>query len=186
MTPRPRRRRSPRAGSSPFTTRSDAATVVGTSRNAPVELRVATPEDYGSALFQATGSDAARRRGDAPRAAVNHFHASEDALYASLGLAFIAARAAPGHRRNRSRRDRLRCRRSSNAGHPRRPAHAHDLQRWARPARRRWSRAAHALGYEYIAITDHSAGAAASRTLARDDIAQQRDEIDGCASSFPG
>ncbi len=39
----------------------------------------------------------------------------------------------------------------------------------------------HALGYEYVAITDHSSGAAASRTLARDDIAHQLDDIDAAA-----
>ena len=44
----------------------------------------------------------------------------------------------------------------------------------------------HALGYEYIAITDHSSGAAASRTLARDDIAHQRDDIDVLREQFPG
>ena len=44
----------------------------------------------------------------------------------------------------------------------------------------------HALGYEYIAITDHSSGAAASRTLARDDIARQREEIDALRERFPG
>ena len=44
----------------------------------------------------------------------------------------------------------------------------------------------HALGYEYIAITDHSSGAAASRTLARDDISRQREEIDALRDRFPG
>ena len=44
----------------------------------------------------------------------------------------------------------------------------------------------HALGYEYIAITDHSSGAAASRTLARDDISQQLDEIAALRVHFPG
>jgi DNA polymerase (family 10) len=44
----------------------------------------------------------------------------------------------------------------------------------------------HALGYEYIAITDHSEGAAASRTLTRDQIARQRDEIDRLRESVAG
>ena len=42
-----------------------------------------------------------------------------------------------------------------------------------------------ALGYEYIAISDHSEGAAASRTLAGDQIARQRDEIDRIRARFP-
>ena len=41
-------------------------------------------------------------------------------------------------------------------------------------------------GNEYIAITDHSSGAAASRTLARGDISRQRDEIDALRDRFPG
>ncbi len=44
----------------------------------------------------------------------------------------------------------------------------------------------HALGYEYIAITDHSAGAMAARTLGYDEIARQRDEIDSLRERFPG
>ena len=43
----------------------------------------------------------------------------------------------------------------------------------------------HALGYEYIAITDHSSGAAASRTLARDDIAHQLEDIELLREQFP-
>lgn len=37
--------------------------------------------------------------------------------------------------------------------------------------------AARQLGYEYVAITDHSPSAAASRTLTLDRLAQQRDEV---------
>ena len=42
------------------------------------------------------------------------------------------------------------------------------------------------LGYEYIAITDHSEGAAASRTMSQDDIARQREEIDRLRERVPG
>ncbi len=42
-----------------------------------------------------------------------------------------------------------------------------------------------ALGYEYMAITDHSWGANASRTLAVNAIARQRDEIDEMRARFP-
>jgi DNA polymerase (family 10) len=44
----------------------------------------------------------------------------------------------------------------------------------------------HRLGYEYIAITDHSSGSAASRTLQIDQIAEQRDVIDGLRGRYPG
>jgi DNA polymerase (family 10) len=42
-----------------------------------------------------------------------------------------------------------------------------------------------ALGYEYMAITDHSSGASASRTLALDAIGRQRDEIDEMRERYP-
>jgi DNA polymerase (family 10) len=42
------------------------------------------------------------------------------------------------------------------------------------------------LGYEYIAITDHSQGAAASRTLSVDDVARQREEIERLRAGLPG
>ena len=46
-----------------------------------------------------------------------------------------------------------------------------------RDSLRQMVHAARLLGYEYIAITDHSEHAGASRTLTLDDLARQRDEI---------
>ena len=46
--------------------------------------------------------------------------------------------------------------------------------------------ACHALGYEYIAITDHSPRSAASRTLTLDGVAQQGDEIAELREKYPG
>jgi DNA polymerase (family 10) len=46
--------------------------------------------------------------------------------------------------------------------------------------------AAHALGYEYIAITDHSPTAAASRVLSIDRLRLQAAEIDGMRARYPG
>lgn len=42
------------------------------------------------------------------------------------------------------------------------------------------------LGYEYVAITDHSEHAWSSRTLAADDVARQREEIDGIRARVRG
>jgi DNA polymerase (family 10) len=42
-----------------------------------------------------------------------------------------------------------------------------------------------ALGYEYMAITDHSARAAAARTLTVDNVKKQADEIAGLRERFP-
>jgi DNA polymerase (family 10) len=41
------------------------------------------------------------------------------------------------------------------------------------------------LGYEYIAVTDHSDRAAASRTVSRGDLSRQRDEIDAIRDRYP-
>jgi DNA polymerase (family 10) len=46
--------------------------------------------------------------------------------------------------------------------------------------------AARALGYDYIAITDHSRRARASRTLAASEIARQREEIDRVQAGLDG
>jgi DNA polymerase (family X) len=46
--------------------------------------------------------------------------------------------------------------------------------------------AAHALGYAYVAITDHSPTAAASRVLSLDRIRQQAAEIEGLRVRYPG
>jgi DNA polymerase (family 10) len=45
--------------------------------------------------------------------------------------------------------------------------------------------AARALGYEYLAITDHSQSAWATRTLAADDVHRQRDEIEALRNDTP-
>lgn len=48
------------------------------------------------------------------------------------------------------------------------------------------ARAAQALGYEYVAITDHSERSTASRALRASDIARQLEEIDGVRARVPG
>jgi DNA polymerase (family 10) len=45
--------------------------------------------------------------------------------------------------------------------------------------------AARQLGYEYVAITDHSERSWASRRLTVDDVARQREEIEGLRASIP-
>ena len=160
-------------------------TVTGKSRNATVELRVVDRGSYGSALFEATGSPEhvadVRRRGLAAQP-----FPTEDALYASVGLAYVEPELREGTGEVEAAATRLRCRRLSL-----RPTCAAICT-----CTRTYSdgrdpldvmvAGAHALGYEYIAITDHSEGAAASRTLAREDIERQRDEIDALRERFPG
>ena len=165
------------------TMRSDRR-LVGTVRNTPVDIRVAPPEDYGSTLFHATGSDAhvvhmtKRGLGDDP-------HASEDALYASLGLAFIPAELRQGTGEiEAAAAGRLPA--LVETADMRGDLHMHTTYSDGRDPLESMLAGCHALGYEYVAITDHSSGAAASRTLARDDIAHQRDDIDLLREQFPG
>jgi DNA polymerase (family 10) len=158
--------------------------IVCTIRNTPVEILVAAPEDHGSTLFKATGSD--RHLSEMERRGLeDRLHASEDALYSSLGLAFIP----PELRHGRGETD-------AAASGPLPPLvgtpdirgdlHMHTTYSDGRDDLPSMVEGCSALGYEYMAITDHSSGAAASRTLARDDIARQREEIDGLRERFPG
>jgi DNA polymerase (family 10) len=142
-----------------------------------------TPDEHGSTLFNTTGSDAhlseMRRRGLPDRA-----HASEDALYASLGLSFIA----PELRQNAGEIDAAASGSLPalvDATHIRGDLHTHSSYSDGRDALASMVEGCQALGYEYMAITDHSSGAAASRTLARGDIARQLEEVEGLREHFP-
>ncbi len=165
------------------TTRS-ARRIVGTSRNTPVDILVATPEDYGSTLFDATGT-AAHISEVTRRGRRDELHASEDALYSSHGLAFIVAELRHGTGEIEAA--------ASGRLPPlvdtpdiRGDLHMHTTYSDGRDSLETMIAGCHALGYEYVAITDHSSGAAASRTLARDDIAHQVEDIELLRDQFPG
>jgi len=170
-------------GSSQVRTRSDRHLTAVVER-ARVEIRVAPHDRYGSELFLATGSashvDAMQRRGLPDRG-----FATEAELYDSVGLPFITPElrhatgeieAAADHRlpallEVRDMRGDL---------------HMHSVYSDGRDPIETMIAGCHALGYEYIAITDHSAGAMASRTLGRDEIAEQRDEIHALREKYTG
>ncbi|MPZ20880.1 MAG: hypothetical protein GEV06_23690 [Luteitalea sp.] len=63
--------------------------------------------------------------------------------------------------------------------------HLHSLWSDGRDPIERMLRVARRLGYEYVAITDHSQSAAASRVLTIDRLERQRDEIAGLRERFP-
>ena len=69
------------------------------------------------------------------------------------------------------------CPASSTRADIRGDLHMHTTYSDGRDTLRRHGRGVRALGYEYIAITDHSEHAAAFRTLDRDGLERQRDEI---------
>jgi DNA polymerase (family 10) len=64
--------------------------------------------------------------------------------------------------------------------------HTHTLWSDGRDATETVIRSAHALGYRYLAITDHSPTSKASRTLSIEGIAQQAKEIEALRPKYPG
>ncbi len=63
--------------------------------------------------------------------------------------------------------------------------HTHTLWSDGRDTTEAIVRSAHALGYRYLAITDHSPTSKASRTLSIEGIAQQAKEIEALRAAYP-
>jgi DNA polymerase (family 10) len=148
-----------------------------------IDVRVATPDAYGSVLFTTTGPpahvvDVLKRRG--PR-----LSAAETEVYTNAGLVYLP----PETRDGADALDRALRRdvpplvqREDIRG----DLHMHTTYSDGRDPLRRMIQAAHALGYEYIAITDHSEHAGAARTVTVDQLARQRDEIARLREDAPG
>jgi DNA polymerase (family 10) len=148
-----------------------------------IDIRVAAPDEYGAVLFLATGSRAhvlaiQKRRGRSTIAA------REEDVYTQAGLPFIAPelRHASGEIE------------AAAAGtlpalvsreHIRGDLHMHTTYSDGADTLDTMVAQACLLGYEYVAITDHSERAAAARTLTRDDLARQRDEIARVRERYP-
>ena len=156
---------------------------VVTIHNNRVDVRIAGDDEYGTTLVNATGS-AAHLRALARRRPMTTIHAREEDVYARLGLAWIppelrhdsgeiesaAAGTLPPLVERRDIRGDL---------------HMHSVYSDGQDSIEAMVAAAAELGYEYIAITDHSEGAAASRTLARDQVERQREEILSIRERYP-
>ncbi len=148
-----------------------------------VDVRLAAPDEYGTLLFTTTGpashvAEVITRR--SPRLA-----ASETDVYAHAGLAFLPAE-------TRGTQDALARATSRSVPelvdrlHIRGDLHMHTSYSDGRDPMRHMVYACRALGYEYIAITDHSEHAGASRTLTVGEIAQQAAEIARLRTEVPG
>ena len=160
-----------------------ARRVVLAVQRTEVDVRVAAPDEYGTVLFSTTG---ARAHLQAMRTRTGHLRleTGEEALYAHGGLPYVPPElrqgtgeleaAAAGSLPSLVSRD-----------HIRGDLHMHTIYSDGADTVEAMVAACASLGYEYIAITDHSERAGASRTLARRDISRQRAEIESMRERYP-
>jgi len=148
-----------------------------------VDVRIATPDEYGTVLFSVTGPpthvvEVQKRRGV-------RLSASETEIYTHAGLAYLPPQV-------RHAEDAMAV--AVDRGMPRLvqredirgDLHMHTTWSDGRDSLERMVAAAQAIGYEYIAITDHSESAGASRTITPAGLVKQRDEIDALRDDTPG
>jgi DNA polymerase (family 10) len=148
-----------------------------------IDIRFAAADDLGTVLFAATGSHAhvaamTRRR----RAGLC---AREADVYARAGLAWIP----PEIRNDSGEIDAAASGRLPHLvsrGDIRGDLHMHTTASDGQDTLETMVAAAAALGYEYIAITDHSTNASASRTITVDGLKRQRDAIESLRDRYPG
>jgi DNA polymerase (family 10) len=162
--------------------RTSSQLVIG-YRGATVDIRIVQPSALGTTLFFATGSEdhVALVTALGLRAEP---HATEAALYASVGLPLVVPELRHGRREIEA---------ALAGGLPslldvadmRGDLHMHTTYSDGRDELETMVAQCHALGYEYIAITDHSQGAEAARTLALEEIPRQRDAIEALRSRYP-
>jgi DNA polymerase (family 10) len=147
-----------------------------------IDVRIATPDEYGSLLLATTGpaahvAEILKRRGA-------RLCASESDAYAHAGLAYLP----PETRDAPDALERARARsmpRLVERADIRGDLHMHSSYSDGRDPLRHMVQASRTLGYEYIAITDHSEHAGASRTMTIDDLARQAEEIARLRAAFP-
>lgn len=170
--------------------RSPSMVTAATARG-QVTFHVAAPDQLGAALVWHTGSRrhtaalAARakrlglsftggtlRRGGGPQLSAP----TEDAFYRHLELPCIAPELREGDGEiEAAERDALPCLVAS--AHIRGDLHMHTTWSDGRDTVETMVQAASRLGYEYVAITDHSERAWCSRKLSAADVPRQREEI---------
>ena len=153
--------------------------VIATFEGLEIDIRVATKDEFGTLHFVTTGpaehvASVQRRRG--PRLA-----ASETEVYVQAGLGYLPAevRDSPGAL------DAMPFPALIAREDIRGDLHMHTTYSDGRDSLRDMVLACCALGYEYIAITDHSEHAAAANTLTGDSLEWQRDELAQLREQFP-
>ncbi len=149
-----------------------------------VDIRVAAPDDYGTVLFNATGSRAHLRAVHERRHQRPRLSPGEEALYAHAGLPFIP----PELRAGSGEVEAAAAARLPvllQREHIRGDLHMHTVYSDGADTLDAMVAECSLIGYEYIAITDHSERAGAARTLSRGDIIRQRDDIAAIRGRYP-
>ena len=159
------------------------AQLLASFRGVVVDIRVARPSEVGSLLFHATGS-AHHIHQIVARGLDDRAYETEAALYASVGLPLVAPELRHGTGEVEAALGGS-LPSLVEIGDIRGDLHMHTTYSDGRDALSTMVERCHAIGYEYIAITDHSWGAGAARTLAIDEIPRQRDEIEMLRSRYP-
>jgi DNA polymerase (family 10) len=147
-----------------------------------VDIRVSAPDEYGTVLHTATGSRAhvaTLRSRQSVRLA-----AREEDVYAQFGLPLIPPELRHGAGEVEAAAEG-RLPELISREHIRGDLHMHTTYSDGRDSLVEMVRTCAGLGYEYIAITDHSERAAASRTLSLDTLERQRDEIARVRTRYP-
>ena len=147
-----------------------------------VDFRVCPPDEYGTLLFVATGP--AAHVAEIQKLRGRRLAPSEADIYAHAGLAWLP----PEVRDAPEAMDRARAGSLPDLierGDIRGDLHMHTTYSDGRDSVRQMVQASRAAGYEYIAITDHSEHAGASRTLDLDDLIRQSDEVERLRQQFP-
>jgi DNA polymerase (family 10) len=148
-----------------------------------VDIRLAEPDAYGTVLFAATGSSA-HVRSIAARRPRPELCARETDVYSHAGLAWIPPELRHGSGEVEAaaagQLPRL-VERSDIRG----DFHLHTVYSDGQDSVAMVVATAAALGYEYIAITDHSQHASASRTMNPEQLRRQRDEIERIRERHP-
>jgi len=131
----------------------------------PVELVVAPPESFGTALVRATGSDAfVASLGELPAAA------TEEELFRALGRPFVPPELREGPFDGEPP---ALVERASIRG----DLHVHTTWSDGKASVFEMAEAARALGYEYVAICDHTRAVRVVPGLDADDVRRQGEEI---------
>jgi DNA polymerase (family 10) len=148
-----------------------------------LDVHIAAPDEFGTTLYMATGS-CAHLAAMRTRARAARLCAREEEVYSQAGIAWIAPELRHGtgevEAAARGTLPSLVARADIRGD-----LHMHSTYSDGRDGLALMVQTCATLGYEYIAITDHSERAGASRTLSTAALVRQRGDIDRLRERFP-